>query len=263
MTQRPLHVVNAGLELTDEPLPEVPELDLALSLSRIEALHGAAAGARYRHFLGRALAAQHVGDRDDLLTLAALAAWRAGAVAFRTDALRRLDAALATDTVRIPTLAAALGLPEHSAAAFAELQRGSRFSWPDHVAGGLVAVVGGFRGLFGPWLTPAVAVLAGDRPGTFLIRTAASRTATAPAGGDSRSGADESTGSGDAWLLTVDVFGHTLTRLVPEETGSHPLAARWAEAGLSSSSPDEAGATGATLQLAGYTAYLRLPEVAA
>ncbi|PXA72261.1 hypothetical protein [Cryobacterium arcticum] len=257
MTQRPLHVVNAGLELTDEPLPEVPELDLALSLSRIEALHGAAAGARYRHFLGRALAAQPGGDRDDLLTLATLAAWRAGAVAFRTDALRRLDAALATDTVRIPTLAAALGLPEHSVAAFAELQRGSRFGWPDLVAGGLVAVVGGFRGLFGPWLTPAVAVLAGDRPGTFLIRTAASRSGTAPAG------ADESTGSGDAWLLTVDVFGHTLTRLVPEETGSHPLAARWAEAGLSSSSPDEAGAPGATLQLAGYTAYLRLPEVAA
>ncbi|MET0955214.1 MAG: hypothetical protein ABWY68_04635, partial [Cryobacterium sp.] len=217
MTQRPLHVVNAGLDLTDEPLPEVAGLDLALSLSRIEALHGAVAGARYRHFLGRALAAQPDGDRDELLTLAALAAWRAGAVAFRTDALRRLDAALATDTVRVPTLAVALGLPDTSVAAFAELQRGSRFGWPGHLAGGLLAVVGGFRGLFGPWLTPAVAVLAGDRPGTFLIRTAASHA-----------GSDEATGAGDDWSLTVDVFGHTLTRLMSEETGSQPPADRWA-----------------------------------
>ena len=171
MTQRPRHLVNESLDLTDEPLPATA-VDLALSATRIQERHGDAAGARYRHFIGRALAAAPAAGRDDVLTLAALAAWRSGALAFRTDALRRLDLALAGGSTPLGAVAAALGLGEGGVAPFAQLQRDSRFGWPGlHAPGELLAVIGGFRGLYGPWLAPPVAALAGDRPGTFLIRT--------------------------------------------------------------------------------------------
>ncbi|MGY4858960.1 potassium transporter Kef [Cryobacterium sp. AP23] len=250
MTQRPLHLVNEALVLTDEPLPETTSVDLALSASRIQDRHGAPAGARYRHFLGRALAVQPDADRDALLTYAALAAWRSGALGFRTDALRRLDLALAGDDTRPAATAAALGLGEGGLGPFAELQRASRFGWPGrHAPGELLAVVGGFRGLFGPWLAPPVAVLPGERPGTFLVRTYAAGTAAGSAA------------AAEDWLLTADVFGHTLVRLAAEETAAAMAAetARWATAGDTAAGPAESGAAGAILRIHAYTAELRLP----
>ena len=239
MTQRPHHVVNNDVVVSDPALPEVTEVDLALSSSRIESLHGAAAGARYRHFLTQALANVPGADRDGVLTLAALAAWRSGAPAFRTDALRRLDRALAAGSPTLPALAAALGLGEGDVAPFAAQQRHSRFGWPElQTPGELLAVIGGFRGLFGPWLAPPVAVSAGDRPGIFLIRT----------------GADGSTA--EDWQLTVDVFGHTLARLPDDEREPSASAAhRTTESGVA-----EASVTGAVLRIRGYTAELRVPE---
>ena len=256
MTQRPLHLVNAELVLTDEPLPATPTVDLALSASRIGDRHGAAAGARYRHFLGRAVALAPSADRDELLTYAGLAAWRSGALGFRADALRRLDLALAADTPALPALAAALGLGEGGVAPFADLQRASRFGWPGrHTPGELLAVIGGFRGLFGPWLTPPVAVLPGERPGTYLIRT--------HAGGES---------AAEDWLLTVDIFGHTLVPLAADDAGdpaavgdptaSAEAAVRWADAGDTAAGATEAGADGAVLRIHAYTAQLRLPGTA-
>lgn len=252
MTRRPLHLVNESLVLTDEALPETA-VDLALSATRIQDRHGATAGARYRHFVGRALAALPGAGRDDLLTLAALAAWRSGALAFRADALRRLDLALAADDAHLPALAAALGLGEGGVAPFAQLQRSSRFGWPGlHSPGALLAVIGGFRGLFGPWLAPPVAVLAGDRPGTFLIRTAADAAAV----------------PGEEWLLTADIFGHTLVRLAADETGQAGAVAaaeaqeRWSAAGDTTGGFAEPGTAGAELRIHGYTAHLRLPEAA-
>ncbi|WEO77521.1 hypothetical protein BJQ94_00225 [Cryobacterium sp. SO2] len=252
MTQRPHHVVNDDVAVTDPALPEVIEVDLALSATRIESLHGTSAGARYRHFLALALAEAPGADRDGVLTLAALAAWRSGAPAFRTDALRRLDLALAADSPALPALAAALGLGEGDVARFADLQRQSRFGWPAlQTPGDLVAVLGGFRGLFGPWLAPPVAVLAGDRPGTFLIRTG---TGAATA---------------EDWQLTVDVFGHTLVRLPADEgAGSESGSAESgsAESGSAESASAEAAGTaaaapGAVLRIHGYTAELRVEPV--
>ena len=250
MTQRPRHLVNESLELTDEALPATA-VDLALSATRIRERHGAAAGARYRHFIGRARAAQPDAGRDDLLTVAALAAWRSGALAFRTDALRRLDLALAGGGTPVSAVAAALGLGEGGVAPFAQLQRNSRFGWPGlHAPGELLAVIGGFRGLYGPWLAPPVAALAGDRPGTFLIRT-----------GTGRAGA-----AAEEWQLTADVFGHTLVRLAAAETESETVGAeaRWLAAGdtargLAEPGPG-AGAGGAVLTVRAYTAQLWTPE---
>ena len=248
MTQRPRHLVNESLLLTDEPLPATA-VDLALSATRIQERHGDAAGARYRHFIGRALAAQPRAGRDDLLTLAALAAWRAGALAFRTDALRRLDLTLAGGSTPIIAVAAALGLGEGGVAPFAQLQRNSRFGWPGlHAPGALLAVIGGFRGLYGPWLAPPVAAVAGDRPGTFLIRT-----------GTGRAGA-----VAEEWQLTADVFGHTLVRLAPDETETETetaaAEARWLAAGDTAHGLAETGAAGAVLTVRAYTAQLWTPE---
>jgi len=235
--------VNESLVLTDEALPQTT-VDLALSATRIQERHGTAAGARYRHFLGRALAAQPLAGRDDLLTVAALAAWRSGALAFRTDALRRLDLVLAGGSTPLSTVAAALGLGEGGVAPFAQLQRNSRFGWPGlHAPGELLAVIGGFRGLYGPWLAPPVAALAGDRPGTFLIRTG--RVAAAA----------------EEWQLTADVFGHTLVRLAADETETVATAeARWLAAGDSAVGLAEPGAGGAVLTVRAYTAQLWTPE---
>jgi hypothetical protein len=259
VTSRPLHLVNEALELTDEPLPENLGVDLALSAGRIEGRHGAAAGARYRHFVGRALAAQPAAGRDDLLTLAALAAWRSGALAFRADALRRLDLALAVGGPTLPAIAAALGLGTGGVAPFAQLQAASRFGWPGrHAPGDLFAVIGGFRGLFGPWLAPPVAVLAGERPGTFLIRTQSGSAAAAAAG---------VAATAEDWLLTVDVFGHTLVLLAADEAGhtddavttvAAEVEARWSTAGDMITGPAEAGTAGAVLRIHGYTAELRV-----
>jgi len=244
VTQRPRHVVNESLLLIDEPLPATA-VDLALSATRIQERHGDAAGARYRHFIGRALAAQPRAGRDDVLTLAALAAWRSGALAFRTDALRRLDLALAGGSTGLSAVAAALGLGEDGVAPFAQLQRNSRFGWPGlHAPGELLAVIGGFRGLYGPWLAPPVAALAGDRPGTFLIRTG-------------RTGA-----AAEEWQLTADVFGHTLVRLPAEEpeTETGGAEARWLTAGDTTRGLAETGAGGAVLTVRAYTAQLWTPE---
>lgn len=244
MTQRPRHLVNESLELTEEALPAAA-VDLELSATRIQERHGVAAGARYRHFIGRALAAAPAAGRDDVLTLAALAAWRSGALAFRTDALRRLDLALAGGSTAVPAVAAALGLGEGGVAPFAQLQRHSRYGWPGlHAPGELLAVIGGFRGLYGPWLAPPVAALAGDRPGTFLIRTG-----TAGA-------------SAEEWQLTADVFGHTLVRLPADETEPAGAEARWLTAGDTASGLAEPGAGGAVLTVRAYTAQLWTPEVA-
>jgi hypothetical protein len=273
VTERPLHLVNEALVLTGEPLPENASVDLALSAGRIEERHGTAAGARYRHFLGRALEVEPGVGRDDLLTLAALAAWRSGALAFRTDALRRLDRALAAGSPALPALAAALGLGDGGVAPFARLQSNSRFGWPGlHAPGELLAVIGGFRGLFGPWLAAPIAVLPGERPGTFLIRTSARGPGAQPdtqpdtqpdLGADST--ADTSV---EDWLLTVDVFGHTLVRLTADEEGTGDTAraaeaARWSAAGDTATGPAEAGAAGAAgavLRVHGYTAELRVAE---
>lgn len=251
MTERPHHVVNDGVTVTDPALPEVTGVDLALSADRIESLHGTAAGARYRHFLAQGLAQQPDADRNGVLTLAALAAWRSGALGFRADALRRLDLALAGGGPALPGLAAALGLEEGGVEPFAQLQRMSRFGWPGlHTPGQLLAVLGGFRGLFGPWLAPPVAVSAGDRPGTFLIRTVPGRSADAAA---------------EDWQLTVDVFGHTLVRVMVEPDDRDGAAGaeadpRWLAAGDAMQGLAEAGAAGAVLRVHGYTARLRLPE---
>ena len=243
MTQRPRHLVNESLVLTDEALPQTT-VDLALSATRIQERHGTAAGARYRHFLGRALAAQPLAGRDDLLTVAALAAWRSGALAFRTDALRRLDLVLAGGSTPLSAVAASLGLGEGGVAPFARLQRNSRFGWPGlHAPGELLAVIGGFRGLYGPWLAPPVAALAGDRPGTFLIRTG-------------RVGA-----AAEEWQLTADVFGHTLVRLAADETETVATAeARWLAAGDSAVGLAEPGAGGVVLTVRAYTSQLWTPE---
>jgi hypothetical protein len=105
-----------------------------------------------------------------------------------------------------------------------------------------------------------VAVIAGDRPGTFLVRTGG--PGGTGAGATARAAARANI---DDWRLTVDVFGHSLVRLPNDETtpDSDGAAALWAAAGDTAAGVAEAGAAGAVLRIHGYTAELRVPTGAA
>jgi hypothetical protein len=207
--RRPSHAVNDGLVVDIVEVPTTVDVDIDATATRVQSLHGAEAAGRYRHFFSRALAACAEAevpgdDRHTLvLTLGALAAWRAGTVEIRTDALRRLDIQLGASHPAPAALAAALGLDPADLPAFIEVQRRSRFGWPHFGSGEhIVAYVGGFAGLDGPWITPPVAVAATGEPGVFDLRA-----------GD------------EHWRAECDIFGTRLVRAdentPPETAGDH------------------------------------------
>jgi hypothetical protein len=199
MTRGPGHTVNDGLAPTSEPLPTVRDFDIELSMHNVESWGGDRA--LYRRFLGRGLAADSVEGVTDgplphtVLGLAALAAWRSGALDLRQDALGRLGEALASGSIPRSALASALGLAAAELDEFALAQAESPFGWPARADDDVViARVGGFRGLGGPWTAPPLRADAADHDGRFLI------TLT----------------DGGRWQLDADIFGSTLTRLAPD-----------------------------------------------
>lgn len=183
---RPGHLAN-----TEAPLGSPPEqagFDVALAAENVRRAGGDRA--RFAAGLAAALRERPAPDRAELLGFAALAAWRAGALAYRDDALARLDALVAGDAGL--AAARALGLESReSAAAFAAAQRTDRFWWPLRRASrGYVCAVGGFAGLGGTWIVPPEVGVPLSEPGAFAIRA-----------GD------------EWWRLDADVWGHRLVKM--------------------------------------------------
>ncbi|MCR2783741.1 MULTISPECIES: potassium transporter Kef [unclassified Microbacterium] len=199
MIQVPGHLADRGSPI-GEPEP-VAGLDWAVAKRSVQR-----AGGRPDRFTGAMAAAQRAaGGPDDtalLAGIAGIAAWRAGALAYRQDALARIDA-LASDAAR-RAAAAALDLDMSGLAEFAKRQRTDRFWWPGRAAlDGYVCAVGGFAGLGGAWVAPADAWYPLGEPGAFAIRT------------------------GDRWWrLDADVWGSRLLPLdaQPQERGPDQAA---------------------------------------
>ncbi|MFD4326958.1 hypothetical protein ACFWQC_20135 [Nocardioides sp. NPDC058538] len=197
--------MNAPLRLGAASLPAVAGLDLDLTAANV-ARWGGDQGL-YAAFLGAGLAAPSadvhrdtsVNDPGLLQDLAAVAAWRAGVIGLRTDALRAVadlaDAGL-TDAV-----GATLGMLGTDVAGFAEGQRTDRFFWPAWQNLGrayLLARIGGFAGLGGPWLAhPGDVIAAGE--GRWLVEVGE-----------------------ELWQVDADLFGHSVS-LAGEEPSDDPV----------------------------------------
>lgn len=185
MIRRAGQAINADLELDPNPmLPEISGFDLDLSIDNVVGFGGDAA--RYRHFMARGLA----GLESDLssahiLAVASLAAWRAGVLELRSDALGRMTVAPAA------SVAGALGIESGALEAFAHGQSGSRFAWPGSARPRrVIALVGGFRGLGGAFASPPLSTALLEREGGFAIRTAT-----------------------EHWEYDADIFGGRLSRV--------------------------------------------------
>ncbi|MEI7055797.1 hypothetical protein WBG06_08275 [Nocardioides sp. CCNWLW239] len=130
--------------------------------------------------------------------IAAVAAWRAGVIGLRTDALRAVSEL--SDAGLADAVGATLGMPGSDVAGFVERQRTDRFFWPAwHNLGRayLLARIGGFAGLGGPWLAhPGDVIAAGE--GRWLVEV-----------GD------------ELWQVDADLFGHSVSPAgaEPESSG--------------------------------------------
>jgi hypothetical protein len=198
MMRRPAFAINDGVNVTGATLPELPDLNVDLAATEHRVVGWGADAARYRHFLAAGLAATADDgdapalDAGQVRTVAVLAAWRAGAVRFRDDALQRA-ASVAESRAR-----AALGLGDVSVEAFLAAQRESPFGDPR--GGGTIALLGGFRGLGGTWLSPPVEPIPLGAA-TFAVRTGSER-----------------------WQITADLFGARISRLERDPAASAPGA---------------------------------------
>lgn len=177
----------------DADLPADAADDLVTTVDRIRGWGGSERA--YRHFLSRALTVAATTDRETVRSAAVLAGWRAGVTRLRAEALSRgfiLKAAVCE---------AALGLSPDTASSFLNAQRDDPFAHP--AAGPLIGIVGGFRGLGGPWVqVPRDALTTGRS--TVSVRS-----------GD------------DWWTIEADVFGATLTPATESPTAAAgPLHAR-------------------------------------
>ncbi|MFD7075049.1 hypothetical protein ACFV9G_12635 [Nocardioides sp. NPDC059952] len=192
MIRRPGHSVNASVQLGAASLRSVPGLDLDLAAANV-ARWGGDQGL-YATFLAAGLAAPsadaHRGTsvNDPVLVrdLAAVAAWRAGVIGLRTDALRAVSDL--SDAGIADAVGATLGMPSTDVAGFAEGQRTDRFFWPawQHLDRAyLLARIGGFAGLGGPWLAhPGDVIAAGE--GRWLVEVGE-----------------------ELWQVDADLFGHS------------------------------------------------------
>lgn len=171
------HAVNRVIDRTPgSAVDDLAGLDLDRARARVRAEGGD--GELFETALQRALRAAGQPDRDLALTIAACAAWRAGVVDIRRDALRRAQSA------PVPVVACALLLEGSDLATFLAAQAQDPFGWIAPLRP-WVATVGGFRGLGGPWLEPPTAFGAFSAPGEFWVRA-----------------------DGQLQLLRADVFGH-------------------------------------------------------
>ncbi|WP_314651606.1 potassium transporter Kef [uncultured Microbacterium sp.] len=188
MIRRPVQLAHARLPLAPAPPPDLAGvgLDLALAAQNVERAHGDADVFRRALAAGTGVAPDTVLDRDRTLDLVAVAAWRAGALALRDDALARL--ADADDPTHRRALAATLGLGVDVLDAFVRRQRADRFWWPGRADDrGYVLAAGGFRGFGGAWIRPPERAVRLADAGAFAFLVA-----------------------GEWWRLDADVWGARL-----------------------------------------------------
>jgi len=196
----PVQLANVSAPFPPAELPDLSAagLDVALAAESVRGAHGDPL------LFGRALAAgvEHdpasLTDRDLALDLVAIAAWRAGALGLRADALTRLDA-LDSAEQRV-SAAAALGVGVDVLDEFRRRQRSDRFWWPGRAdQRGYVLATGGFRGLGGAWIRPPERVepLPDDGAFAFLV-------------------------AGAWWRLDSDVWGTRLSLLSERPSTAEP-----------------------------------------
>lgn len=197
MMRLPVQLANARFSFPPAELPDLSAsgLDAATAADSVLRAHGDPA--LFASALAAGLAHDPAAsrDRERTLDLVAIAAWRAGALGLRDDAVERLGTMDAG--ARRLAAAATLGFDVEHLADFRRRQQDDRFWWPGRAAErGYVLAAGGFRGLGGAWIRPPErAVLLADA-GAFAMLVA-----------------------GEWWRLDCDVWGARLTL-----TGEPPLA---------------------------------------
>lgn len=182
MIARARHAVNDDVARFEPALPDVPGLNLALSVDNVARFGGHPP--RYVWALTAALSADPglAQSTDRMLAVASVAAWRSGVLGIRADALAWLP------QLRPDVGSAILGLPADALWAFTSGQAVDRFYWPLRAADAIqpFARLGGFVGLGGPWEFPPTEPLL-EGPGRWTVQVGPTR-----------------------WRLEADVFGHAL-----------------------------------------------------
>ena len=197
MIRRPGHSVNASVARQPGGLPAVTGLDLELAVANV-ARWGGDAGLFGASLTAGLAAAPDAPDTAAIQDLAAVAAWRAGVIGLRKDALRAASSCL--DAGLADAVGATLGMPGADVAGFVEGQRTDRFFWPAWQQLGrayLIARIGGFAGLGGPWLAhPGDVIAAGE--GRWLVEVGE-----------------------ELWEVDADLFGHSVSQAAddPASTG--------------------------------------------
>jgi hypothetical protein len=205
--RRPGHLARSVVTLDPPSLPwAVPGLDIERAGANVRAAGGDPVA--FLGLVGAAWARTAEDRRFDVeawTALAGIAAWRAGVISLREDALGRIDRLRQHPEWR-SAAAGALGLPDTDLDLFADRQRTDRYWWPGRAAmGGYVCAFGGFAGLGGLWTAPPTRWLALPDPGGFAVRT-----------GD------------EWWRADIDVWGTRVRRLAAEPAS----AASPADAGI-------------------------------
>ncbi|WP_431803025.1 potassium transporter Kef [Microbacterium sp. bgisy203] len=154
MIRMPLQLADREERPGASALPPGTVVDLELARENVARLGGDAA-----RFTARCAAVDAAvgdgpfsGDPETARALVTLAAWRAGLVAMRDEALRHLETLRRRGDAERAAAAAALGLEVAQLDVFAERQASDRFFWPGRdAANGFVCAVGGFAGFGGAW----------------------------------------------------------------------------------------------------------------
>lgn len=150
MTMRVPHQL-ANKAMPQAELPALEGIDIE-SVREAAVAHGADAGLFAAFLAAGADAAGSAGSVSPI-DLVGVAAWRAGALALRDDALARVSRLSSGDKGAVA--AALLGIGEDDVATFVDRQRTDRWWWPGRDdARGYVAAVGGFVGMGGAWTEP-------------------------------------------------------------------------------------------------------------
>ena len=197
MIRRPGHSVNASVPRQPGGLPAVTGLDLELAVANV-ARWGGDTGVFGASLAAGLAAGSRVRETAAVQELAAVAAWRAGVIGLRKDALRAASSCL--DAGLADAVGATLGMPGADVAGFVEGQRTDRFFWPAWQRLGrayLIARIGGFAGLGGPWLAhPGDVIAAGE--GRWLVEVGE-----------------------ELWEVDADLFGHSVSQAAddPASTG--------------------------------------------
>lgn len=192
MIRRPLQLANARDAFPPASPPDLSDagLDTAAAIEGVRRSHGDVGIFVRALAAGLAEGAGMLGDRERVLDLVAIAAWRSGALALRADALRRLEGIDAADDRR--AAAVALGLGVDLLETFLRKQRTDRYWWPGRAdERGYVLATGGFRGVGGAWIRPPDRVVRVADAGAFAFLVA-----------------------GEWWRLDSDVWGARLTASV-------------------------------------------------